>query len=444
MRNQSTPPAQLAPLQGRWQGLRLPAIPGHIWPAIIVAYAVLLPREFSISIAGAAFYPYRLALFGVLPFIVGSLFKHQLRLHPIDAVAGFVALWVVVALIANEPLLRALEAGLALSLDFGLAYLLGRVTLRRADDLRCLLVALLPGLIMVVAVLMAEALADRQILRPLVAELAGLPPPEVYDEERLGLYRATGPFPHPILGGVLLATLLPLVWFALDDWRLRMIGIVVASGMIFTVSSAAILAYLGCAGLIALYLAQRWSGLPLHLIAGVAALLMLGAIMVLSDSGLLSFFGRYLSLSPASGNWRILIWQYATAETLANPLFGIGLRDWSRPVWMYTDSIDAHFLLWSMRFGLPAGIGVLVVMLGSALLLLFNARFQTPRARLVSIGLAFTLLTIVFSGFTVTLLEGVGAWMLMLSGMAVSLGTPPRGLRKAQAPFPLRRRVERE
>lgn len=424
---------------GRGRQLDFPA--SHLWPAIVVAYAVLLPRELSINIAGAAFYPYRLALFAVTPLALVNLLRHPVRLHWIDGVAALASLWTFVALLVHEPLRQAIESGLALSLDFALAYLIGRAALRRADDLRSLFRAVLPGLLIVASILAVEAVIDQHLLRPFLAELRGLAPPEIHREVRLGLYRAAGPFPHPILGGVLLATLLPIAWFVTRSWTLRILGVAVASAMIFTVSTAAILAYLACAGLIAVYFAQRWSGLPLFLVAIVAAFVLLGAITLLSDSGLMSFIGRRLSLSPASGNWRILIWQYAGAEALRYPLFGIGLRDWARPVWMVTDSIDAHFLLWSVRFGLPAGMAVLLVLLGSAVRLLLNSRMQTEQARRISVGLSFALLAIVFSGFTVSLLEGVAAWMVMLSGMAVTLGTPPPLATVRAFEVPLRRRA---
>ena len=157
----------------------------------------------------------------------------------------------------------------------------------------------------------------------------------------------------------------------------------------------------------------------------IGAITFVALVLAVSEGGLFSFAARRLTLSQASGQWRVLIWQYAGAEALRSPLLGIGLRDWVRPSWMFTDSIDAHFLLWSMRFGLPAGIGVLVVMLAAALRLLRNCTAQTAAAHRVSIGIGFAILAIAFSGFTVALWEGIGAWMIMLAGLAVTIGTPP-------------------
>lgn len=415
-------------IKQRQSAAGLLGVPWHVWPAILVAYAAMMPRELVISVGSANLDPYRLVLLAVVPLIIHQLVKHPLRHHWIDMVAGLVALWVLTSLLVHEPFARATETGLAMSLDFGLAYLTGRVSIRRSRDFQQLFRSLLPGLALITLVLFAESLTYRHMLRPFVASLVGLPPPEIHDQARLGLYRATGPFPHPILGGVFLATMLPIAWFTLDERRLRILAILIAFGMIFTVSSSAILAFILCAGLIAIHQMQRATGLPLFPLVLIGTLTFIALILVFSDSGLMSFAARRMSLSEASGQWRVLIWEYAGAEVFRSPLVGIGLRDWVRPGWMETDSIDAHFLLWSMRFGLPAGAGAMIVMLGSALHLLRNLRFQTAAAARVSVGISFSIIAIVFSGFTVALWEGIGAWMVMLCGAAVTLGTPPSNL----------------
>lgn len=402
----------------------------HLWPAMLVAYAALMPRELSIVLSGASLAPYRLVLLAVLPYLLFQLLRAPVKAHWIDLVVAVVSTWVIVSLLYHEPLARAVEVGLAMALDFGLAYLVGRLCVRNTRDFRRLFVVLLPGLAVVTSILMVESFEQRHILRPFVADLLGRPPPVLQDEERLGLFRAAGPFPHQILGGVLTATLLPIAWFAVADLRLRALAVLVCCGMIFTVSTAAIMAFLLCLTLIAVYHTQLRSGLPLFALVAIAVITFVALVFAASESGLFSFVARRLTLSPGSGQWRVLIWQYAGAEALAHPLLGIGLRDWIRPSWMVTDSIDAHFLLWSMRFGMPAGIGVLMVLLGAAIHLLRSARFQTLPARGVSTGIAFSILAIAFSGFTVALWDGVAAWMIMLSGIAVSIGTPPASLRQ--------------
>ena len=59
----------------------------------------------------------------------------------------------------------------------------------------------------------------------------------------------------------------------------------------------------------------------------------------------------YITFSTSTAYNRILIWRYGTDDVMGSPLFGIGLNDWSRPIWMGS-SVDNFWLLWAMRYGL--------------------------------------------------------------------------------------------
>ena len=401
-----------------------PNIPTHVWPAIIISYAAVLPQELAISLGGALLFPYRLLLLACVPWLFQSLFTGKLRGHAVDALAGLVTAWLVVSMLINEEFARALEFGGANAVDFGLAYFAGRVSLRNTRDFKCYFLALLPLLAGVAFILMAESLLHRHFVRPGVAAILGEPPPPMYQQVRMGLYRAVGPFPHPILGGVFMASLLPLAIFATERKGWMAVGLFAGCSMIFTVSSTAILCFLFGLLLIATLWLQKASRGPILLLFAIVFLTVFGFISVASDSGPVTFAIYRLTLDPASGYWRLLIWEYAGAEALNNPIFGIGLRDWVRPSFMVTPSIDAHFLLWSMRFGMIAGIGCFLVFVGAALHLLRNANKQNEAARKVSLGLAVCILAITFSGFSVAFWGGLAAWTYMLCGAAITIGTP--------------------
>jgi len=416
---------------GKGRGFAGLNIPGHVWPAIIITYAAVLPQELAISLGGAVLFPYRLFLLACLPWLLHSFVSGGLRAHAVDAIAGLVTAWMIIAMLVNEPALRALEFGAAHSIDFGIAYFAGRVSLRNTRDFKVYFVALLPLLAGLAFVLMVESLTHKHWIRISIAQLLGDAPPSIHQQVRLGLYRAAGPFPHPILGGVFMASMLPLALFATDRKAWMAIGLVAACSMIFTVSSTAILCFLFALILIAVLWLQKESRGPVLLLSAISALTIFSFVTVASDSGPLTFAIYRLTLDPASGYWRLLIWEFAGAEALNNPVFGIGLRDWFRPSFMVTSSIDAHFLLWSMRFGFVAGLGCFLVFVGAALHLLWNLRLQNDAARKVSLGLAICLLAIVFSGFTVAFWGGLAAWSYMLCGAAVTIGSPKIGRRLA-------------
>ena len=429
---------------GSTRGVGRLGIPTHVWPAIIITYAAVLPQELAISLGGAVLFPYRLVLLASIPWLLHSFFSGGLRAHAVDAMAGLVTVWMTIAMLINEPALRALEFGAAHSIDFGIAYFAGRVSLRNTRDFKLYFAALMPLLAGLAFVMMVESLTHRHWVRPFLAQFLGEPPPSLHQQVRLGLYRAAGPFPHPILGGVFMASLLPLAMFATDRKAWMAIGLAAACSMIFTVSSTAILCFLFALILIVILWFQKASRGPVLLLSAIGALTLFSFVTVASDSGPLTFAIYRLTLDPASGYWRLLIWEYAGAEALNNPLFGIGLRDWFRPSFMVTSSIDAHFLLWSMRFGLVAGVGCFLVFAGSALHLLWNMQLQNDAARKVSMGLAICLLALVFSGFTVAFWGGLAAWSYMLCGAAITIGTPKFGHEPAAvASDPENRRVER-
>lgn len=402
------------------------SFPLHLAPVLLFAIAALLPRELAISIGGAVLFPYRLVLLGLIPFVAIRLISHPLRPNIFDLLATIVTFWLTIALVANENFSIAIEAGVALSLDFALAYLLGRVSITCSEDFRHLFRALLPVLAAVALIQFFESVSHQQVLRPLFADLLGQAPPVIHDEARFGLYRAAGPFQHPILGGVFMATMLPMAWLMCETKITRIVGLLVAASMIFTVSASAILAFAVCLVLLVLVWTQRETGWPLWIIATIGAAIIFLLIVTLSDSGPLNFAARRLSISVQTGYWRVFIWEYAGAEALRNPLFGIGFSEWARPHWMLSSSIDAHFLFWSVRFGLIAGIGALALIAGASLRLVSNARFQTDRARQVSLSIAIALCGFVAAGFSVAYWEGIAGWMTLLCGAAVSLGSRPQ------------------
>ena len=164
-------------------------IPSHIWPALIVAYATLLPREFKIGLAGIDFTPYRLALVLVFPMVLSVLRKLPLRVSPIDYVAAFAALWFIISLSVVHSIMDGIVTGGAQALDLSFAYLTGRSAIRSTADLRRLFLAFLPGLFVSALVIAIESITHQVILRRTIASWLGLPRFSFDREVRWGLMR---------------------------------------------------------------------------------------------------------------------------------------------------------------------------------------------------------------------------------------------------------------
>lgn len=410
-----------------------------VLPAVFVAYACLLPRELSVTMADIDFRPYRLALLAVMPFVLRQLIKRPIKASIIDLLVVFVVIWYFVSLLVGGSLETAISEGFSQGADFGLAYLTGRVSIRSAQDLKLFFTALLPGLLTIAAILAIESISHRMILRPYLAEILQQPRPDLRNEIRIGLLRAAGPFPHPILGGVFLASLLPIAWYASTSQRNQILGVCAALGCIFTVSSGAVLALVVSFGLMVCGFVQRITKVPVFLVGTLYFVFSGFAISLVSEGGLLSFLIRYLTFDANTGQYRRLIWEYGGAAVMRQPIFGSGTDDWIRPVWMISDSVDAHWLLLSMRHGLPLGITYFLVIAGAVYVLLNGTRTSAWAPKLAAWGLGFSLISLIFSGFTVFLWESVAMWMIMLSGIAVSIGVESKSSadEKAQQAVPL-------
>lgn len=395
-------------------------IPRHVWVPIIITYACLLPRELTVDLSGAALLPYRVCLFIFLPFAIGQL-RYVRKPSFLDLLAAFTALWHVVALMVTESASTAFVTGGALGVDFGLSYLIGRATLRSPNDLRIYFLALIPGLSVTAVFMALESLSGRLILRPLVADLLGQPKPaNVYERVRMGLFRASGPFPHPILGGVFLAATLPLAWFLPRTMPIRILAVAASLSCLFTVSSTAFLALGLCLVIMGMRWVQNVTRLPVFVSVFGYIFLAYVAVSMVSESGPLSVASRYLLLDASSSYYRQLIWEYAGAEAVNHPFFGIGLRDWVRLPWMIP-SVDSYWLVSAMRLGFPMAVGAFLTMTGTIIALIRHCSQAPVSVRDTAFAMTTALSAIIFSGFTVHLWEGVAAWMLLITGSAVTL-----------------------
>ena len=154
---------------------------------------------------------------------------------------------------------------------------------------------------------------------------------------------------------------------------------------------------------------RRWT------IFAALVLTMYVVIDLFSSRNPFQVFVSYLTFSANSSFTRILIWQYASADVLANPIFGIGLGDWDRPRFM-GPSVDNFWLATALRYGLPAfaflAISILVLLwrMGQAAI----TDTAVARARL---GIVTAYAGIIISGCTVHFWNATYCWVMFLFGL---------------------------
>ncbi|UWU89978.1 O-antigen ligase [Bradyrhizobium sp. CB1015] len=238
----------------------------------------------------------------------------------------------------------------------------------------------------------------------------------VYDEPRMGLRRAQGPFEHQILFGVVCSSAFALSYYAFGVARRQMgrlaLGPVVMA-VFFSLSSGALLSVVVQAMFIAwdkvtVNLTRRWA---------ILALLMISAYLVvnvLSNRTPFEVFISYLTFNADTSYMRVLIWQYGTGSVMAHPIFGTALYDWDRPEWM-PGSIDNFWLETAVRYGFPG----LLFMAGGFLSVCFglgrlrNLSFEVAQCRK---GLIITLCGLAFAACTVHLWDAPYVLLIFLLG----------------------------
>lgn len=400
-----------------------------IWPMAVLIYASILPREVSLRVGDFFLYADRLALILILPYVIRKLMDGAIRFVLPDFLVMIASIWMIVSMSKLYGLGPGLKSGGALAFDAAVGYYLARISFRSLQDMRKVLILTAPGFFIAALLVMIESIGHRYIVQDLTEKVFGALPAFAGGDQltrsetgniRWGLMRGKGPFNHSIHAGIYLATLLPLYYMAgLRGWP-KIVG--VASGILsfFALSSAAVLSLLMNAALIAFDRIQRFTkdlSWRFLIVSGTVLTLIINTV---SGSGVAGLVGRYLTFDPFTAYYRQLTWRYGSQSVMRHPWFGIGFESYERPAWMITNSIDAHWLLLAMRFGLVSAIGFF---LASVLALIGLARASTHAAYVDQRfyrGIAIALFSMVFAMFSVSLWANLQTWFNILLGGCVA------------------------
>ncbi|MEP1471032.1 MAG: hypothetical protein ABJK25_08685 [Halieaceae bacterium] len=391
--------------------------------AALFYLALIMPPEFSVTVAGLRLSLYRvLLLVMTIPLLVRLVQNTRQPPHIVDYLIMAHAFWVVLALTVYGGIAAGIESGGIYVVESLGAYLLGRLTITSAAEHRALLYFMVSVLGVMFMITLPESLTGTHFIREAARAVMGGPGLPVI-EARMGLDRAFGSFDHPILYGVFAASTFAATYYVLSAEKLntRALGLMgVVAGSTFLSLSAGPFVGLACQCCVIGWdkvtkgISLRWS-----VLMGIF-LLMWFAVSLASNRSPIKVFISYLTFSAHSAYNRILIWEYGSAEVGRNPLFGIGFGDWIRAPWM-SDSMDNFWLLTAVRYGLPA-----LVFLVAAIVILairqakMNARHRDlNRHRMawlaIIIGLSVSGITVHFWNALFAyffFLVGTGAWLV--------------------------------
>jgi hypothetical protein len=299
------------------------------------------------------------------------------------------------------------------------SYLLGRLLIRNATDYRLLFRNFLLALAILAPFVLVEMMTSRMMISEILGRVTATHPKVQagYADMRMGFFRAQAVFEHTILWGLFCSLGIGNVFYIYREKFARSVVLTgFVTGMTFTsLSSGPLLTAAVQLGTIS------WGWITRNAWWVLIGFAVLGyvAIDLLSNRSPVQVLITYLTFNSASAYWRLLIWDFGSAEVLRHPIFGLGLNDWSRPDWMFTASVDNFWLLTAMRYGLPAflflaaGIVTNVVQIVRADLSDRLADYRRGHV-IALVGLAITLCTVHAWGATfvfVMFYIGAGSWL---------------------------------
>jgi hypothetical protein len=321
--------------------------------------ALLLPNDFSFLIGPLRFSPYRLLLVLYVPFaLVRFLSGAAGPLRLSDWCALFGSSWIMVAMVANEGFLGIESGGITFIESFG-GFLIARMSIRTAADWRQATKIFGIGIALVAPFAIAECVTGKHIIRDLASAVVGSAFFGADIADRFGLTRAYGPFDHPILQGVVSATVAISAWHAwkgLVSWR-TMIWPLCMGGAMSSISSGA-MATIACGALLsawsiaASFMVRKWRAFIIFAVMGYFL------VSLMSNRSGMAVLLSYFTFSSATAYHRMIIWEHGFHyNAIQNPIFGLGDRDWVRPGWMGS-SMDNYFLFNMVFYGFPCFLAI--------------------------------------------------------------------------------------
>jgi hypothetical protein len=381
----------------------------------------------------------------IIPVLIRLLMGAYGRMIMTDWLFIAHTVWMAVALSVMSPDAVVTQVG-SVGMEFLGGYAIGRAYVRTPEVFLALCRALALIVLCLTPLAVYEARTGTPIILEFIRSLPGIDSfAKVRPDPRLGLHRAQTVFAHAIHHGLFCSVAFSLTFVALkgvvgDVRRWITAAIVAATGFLGLSSGAwlAILLQIALIAWVTVFDRIRWRWWLLIGLFGLAYVV----IDILSNRTPIRVFMSYATFSAHNAYWRGLIFEWGIANVLgsieksipASPIFGIGLRDWIRPYFMNSGSMDNFWLVMAVRYGVP---GFLLIALGYAIAIARVMRrdftsdpvlAQIRRAWVFTfLGLTFTLVTVhvwttIYS--FVFFIFGAGVWLIVIKQVSPNVIAP--------------------
>ncbi|PRY20655.1 O-antigen ligase [Aliiruegeria haliotis] len=374
-------------------------------------------------------------LLAMVPLTINLLMGRYGRILPTDVLFFLFSIWIFVALLVNNPD-QAIQSGGGTMVDYMGAYLLGRCLVRTVEQFEAVVKVVVIGTVLTLPLAIYQGVTDDALIPELITRTTGL---QSYGDrvadQRLGFYRSSVVFSKSIHYGFCAAIVFSLCFSGLKGvigtfWRL-LLSLAICACVFFSLSSAALLMLVTQIGVFTWSALNRNWKYKWYLLLGLVVLAYV-AVDLASNRTPLRVFVHYATLNSETGYYRISTNNAVMENIYANPVFGIGLNDWVRPIWMFSGSVDNLWLLVALQYGIP---GFALFVCGYALAYFgVLRRISTAPAAIKRAGFAwlvgFGAATLAF--FTAHIWASAASFIFFLFGSAMFIAQMP--LPKAQTP----------
>lgn len=303
----------------------------------LLIISLLIPTTMSLNVLGMRLSMYRIILLLVALPLFNAYFTRTKK-HPCDKLVFGLSFWMFISFLINHGQ-QGLEPAVIVVIETLLPYLMVRVYLTDEEKIIRVIKVYLLSILFLPMLTIPENLYGFNLL----GEISG---GGIQGEQRLGLYRAKGPFDHPILLAIYCGIGLVLAEIFLGFGKIKK-GIIIIATLSALSSIGFILVGLQV-GILKMKRYFKYSVKQYLIIAFTVYIL----VEIFAQSSALSVVFRYLTLNPQTGYFRLLIWEYGMDNVFNNPWFGLAFNDWVRPSWM-PYSIDSFWLVIGVKHGVP-------------------------------------------------------------------------------------------
>lgn len=273
--------------------------------------------------------------------------------------------WFGLAMLINSPNHAISYTGMNALLGLG-GYFLARATITSVERFRAALKFMLLIALIFLPLAIMESITGGFVIPKLISSIPGVfSVHDVNYPRRLGLDRAQVVFAHPILYGMFNAMWVGAFLFAMKPVmslvKRAFGGLVFTLCVVTSMSSGPMIGAIFGFGMLSydVFFKDNEKKWKLLLWSSFAAYIVLD---IISNRPILYVISSKVALNAWTANYR-LQQVYAGMEQIAKvPIFGVGLNDWERPIWM-SSSIDNNFLLMAIQAGVPCFLLFMAVFL---------------------------------------------------------------------------------